>query len=119
ARQIKQRCRYIHAAEWGPMDGLALLLALIALIVAFGARRGIAALQARLLGMKDDLRRLQAQVALSQTAPPGPPPAEPVPVGPVPSQEPTPVEKPSVSSEPVAAEQETRPAPLQPLASAA
>jgi uncharacterized membrane protein len=101
------------------MDGLALLLALIALTVAFGARRGIAALQARLLGMQDDLRRLQAQVALSQTAPPEPPPAEPVPVGPVPSQEPTPVEKLRVSREPAAAEQETPPAPLQPLATTA
>ena len=98
------------------MDGLAILLALIALIVAFGGRRGIGALQARLVGMQDELRSLQAQVALSRPAPPETPVAETVLAEPPPSQQPAPVEKPAAASEPASAEPETPAAPKQPLA---
>jgi len=100
------------------MDGLAILLALIALIAALGGRRGIAALQARLVGMQDELRSLQAQVALSRPAPPETPVAETVLAERPPSQEPAPVEKPTAASEPTA-EPETPAAPKQPLATTA
>jgi uncharacterized membrane protein len=100
------------------MDGLAILLALIALIVALGGRRGIAALQARLVGMQDELRSLQAQVALSRPAPPETPVPETVLAERPPSQEPAPVEKPTAASEPTA-EPETPAAPKQPLATTA
>jgi uncharacterized membrane protein len=98
------------------MDGLAMLLALIALIVAFRARQGIAALQARLLGIQDELRSLQAHVALSRTAPPESSSLDSVFADPQPSQKPAPVEKPAASSQPAAAEPEAPAASLQPPA---
>jgi uncharacterized membrane protein len=95
------------------MDGIAILLALIALIVAFGGRRGIAALRAQLIGMQEELRSLQAQVARSRPAPPETPAAEPgFAEPPPPSQEPASVEHRTVSGEPAAAEPETPAAPL-------
>jgi uncharacterized membrane protein len=64
------------------MDGLAFILALVAFFFAFSARRRMAVLQARLAGVLDELRALQAQVALSRAAPPEAPSTrhpEPVP----------------------------------------
>ena len=60
------------------MEGLALVLALIAFFFAIRARRSIGALQARLAGVADELRTLQAQIGLSQTAAAGGPAAKPV-----------------------------------------
>src|SRR5215510_4446762 len=93
-----------------PMDGLAILLALIALIVAFGARRGSAALHTRLLGIQDELRSLQAQVASLGPAPPASASAEPAPAEPPPSLQPASIENAAAASEPVATEPETPPA---------
>jgi len=101
------------------MEGVAILLALIALIVAFGARRGVAALQASLVGLQDELRSLQAQVALSRTSPPEPSAAEPVLAEPPPSKEPAPVEIPNGLGEPIAAELEAPATPLEPPAPSA
>src|SRR5262245_10015886 len=101
------------------MDGLAILLALIALIVAFGARRGGAALQAKLIAIQDELRSLRAQVAALGPVPPASPSAGPALAEPPPPLQPAPVETPIAASEPVAAEPETPPAARQPAAPAA
>jgi uncharacterized membrane protein len=70
------------------MSGIALILAVIALIVAFGVRRAALALQAQLARVHDDLQTLRAQVAaLRPVSPelPGTPdaPPETAPVPPV------------------------------------
>src|SRR5262245_21457371 len=101
------------------MDGLAILLALIALIVAFGARRGGAALQAKLSAIQDELRSLRAQVASLGPVPPASPSAGPALAEPPPPLQPAPGETATAASEPVAAEPETPPAARQPPAPAA
>ena len=98
------------------MDGLAILLALIALVVVWGAWRGIAALRVQLVGMQDELRSLQAQVSLLRTGPPEPPPAHPVLAESSPAHEPPPLEIPTASTESSATEPEIPAAPMQPLA---
>src|SRR5262245_24757546 len=98
------------------MDGLAILLALIALIVAFRARQGIAALQARLVGIQDELRSLQAQVAPTRTASPEVLPPDPMLAQPEPAQEPAAAEPPTAASEPAAAEPDIPAASLEPAA---
>src|SRR5262245_732241 len=45
------------------MSGIAVILAIVALIAAFGARRAALALQAQLARVHDDLQTLRAQVA--------------------------------------------------------
>jgi uncharacterized membrane protein len=52
------------------MDGVALILALIAVVLAFNARRGVAALQARLDQVLDEVRTVQAQAARPAPEPP-------------------------------------------------
>src|SRR5262249_48160799 len=101
-----------------PMDGLAILLALIALIVAFGARRGSAALHAKLVGIQDELRSLQAQVASFATVPPASAPAKPALAEP-PSLQPAPVEMATAASEPLAGAPESPPPAGLPPATAA
>ena len=98
------------------MDGLAILLALIALFGAFWARQGIAALQARLVGIQDELRSLQAQVALMRTASPEASPPDPMLAQPEPAQEPAAVETPTAASELAAAEPDIPAASLEPAA---
>jgi uncharacterized membrane protein len=62
------------------MEFLALLVGLIALGAAFGARRRVRALQTQLAALLNELRTLQADIALGRTAPPAaaadPPPPE-------------------------------------------
>jgi uncharacterized membrane protein len=58
------------------MSGLALILALIAIVVAFVAARSVSALQARLGEVLHRLRALEAQVALARPAPSEAPPTE-------------------------------------------
>jgi len=104
------------------MDGLAILLALIALMVAFGGRRSIAALQARLVGIEDELRSLQAQVARLRPVPPEASAAAGALPEPRPFEAPGPAEKPSSTSGPAAAEPGPAPEPVlskQPVATAA
>jgi len=101
------------------MDGLAILLALIALLVAFGARRGSAALHAKLVAIQDELRSLQAQVASLATGPPASPSTAPALAEPPPSLQSAPVEKAAAASEPVAGETETPPAARLPLTTTA
>jgi uncharacterized membrane protein len=48
------------------MDGLAFIAAVVALFVAFGMRRKLAALQAQLATLTDELRSLRTQVAFGQ-----------------------------------------------------
>jgi uncharacterized membrane protein len=48
------------------MDGLAFIAALVALFVAFGMRRKLAALQSQLAALTDELRSLRTQVAFGQ-----------------------------------------------------
>ncbi len=52
------------------MDGFALILAAIAVVMAFRARRGIAGLQARIAGLADEVGTLRAQIALARAASP-------------------------------------------------
>ena len=61
------------------MSGIAFILALIALIAAFGARRSATALQARLAAVLDELQALRTQVAALRLAFPEAPPAEAAP----------------------------------------
>src|SRR5262245_37705686 len=91
------------------MDGLAILLALIALIAAFGARRGGASLQAKLIAIQDELGSLRAQVASLGSVPPASPSAGPALAEPPPPLQPAPVETATAASEPVATEPETPP----------
>jgi uncharacterized membrane protein len=93
------------------MEGLAIVLALIAIIVAFLAQSGISALQMRLAEMLDELRTLQTQVALSRAAPDEPPPAEAAPAEPEPAPpEPARVER-TLPEEPPTAPRQIAPAP--------
>ena len=91
------------------MEGLALVLALIAFFFAIGARRSIGALQARLAGVADELRTLQAQIGLSQTAATGGPAAKPLGSPTEPSAQPaeagraTPLDEPPVADPTVSA----------------
>jgi uncharacterized membrane protein len=68
------------------MDWLALLLGLIALGLAFGARRSANSLQARVGALLNELRQLQSEIALGRTQQPQPSPqaqeprSEPAPV---------------------------------------
>ena len=64
-RQFQQLCRDRHSWD-GDHGGLALILALVACIIAFGARRSVALLQTRLAGVLDELRTLQTLIALSR-----------------------------------------------------
>jgi uncharacterized membrane protein len=50
------------------MDGFALILAAIAVVMAFRMRRGIAGLQARMAGLADEVGTLRAQIALLRAA---------------------------------------------------
>jgi len=50
------------------MEGLALILAVIAVVMAFRMRRGIAGLQARMAGLADEVGTLRAQIALLRAA---------------------------------------------------
>ena len=120
------------------MSGIALILALIALIAAFGARRSATALQARLAAVLDELQALRTQVAAlrlafpeapraeaapsSETAPAPPPPAEaespaaapvepPQTDAPIPTATPEPTVTPAQPAEPVPA---ALPAPAAP-----
>jgi uncharacterized membrane protein len=62
------------------MDELALILAVIAVVMVFRARRGMVGLQARIAGLADEVGALRAQVALARPASPEAPPPEAVPV---------------------------------------
>jgi len=99
------------------MDGLALILALIAFLVALGARRSIAALQARLGGVLDELRTLQTQITLSRA--PEPPAAKSTPVEAPPMQPARAERAPASHQPPPAPEQQIPAAPLQPVATTA
>jgi len=57
------------------MDGLALILAAVAVVVAFRQRRRIAALQATLVGLADAVKSLRAQIATAGSAAREAPPA--------------------------------------------
>src|SRR6185436_16039234 len=59
----------------GRMDGLALILAAVAVVVAFRQRRRIAALQATLVGLADAVKSLRAQIATAGSAAREAPPA--------------------------------------------
>ncbi|MBX9591043.1 MAG: DUF2339 domain-containing protein [Hyphomonadaceae bacterium] len=59
------------------MDGLAFIAAVVALIVAFGMRRRLTALQTQLANLADELRSLRTQAAFAR--PSGEPPATPAP----------------------------------------
>ena len=61
------------------MDGFALILAAIAVVMAFRARRGVAGLQARIAGLADEVGALRAQIALARSAAPEAPPSEAAP----------------------------------------
>ena len=93
------------------MDGLAILLVVIALMVAFGGRRSIAALQSRLVGIEGELRSLQAQIALLRPVPPETSAAAGAPPKPRPSEAPGPAEKSTSISGPAAAPPEPPPEP--------
>ena len=93
------------------MDGLAILLVVIALMVAFGGRRSIAALQSRLVGIEGELRSLQAQIALLRPVPPETSAAAGAPPEPRPSEAPGPAEKSTSISGPAAAPPEPPPEP--------
>ena len=102
------------------MDGLAFILALIAFIFAFGARRSIAALQARLAAVLEELRTLQTEVALSRGTVPEGPPAESTPVDAAPPMQPEAAERAPVSEdEPPAAAPHVTAASPQPVAATA
>jgi uncharacterized membrane protein len=58
------------------MDGLALILAAIAVVMAFRARRGIAGLQGRIAGLADEVGTLRAQIALARASAPEAPPSQ-------------------------------------------
>ena len=72
------------------MDSIAFVLALIALIAAFGARRRATALQARLAAVLDELQALRTQVAALRLAFPEAPRAEAAPAAEVASASPPP-----------------------------
>jgi uncharacterized membrane protein len=103
------------------MDGLALIVSLVAIAFAFSAQRSVGALQARLAEALDRLRTLQAQVAGPRPAPPEPPPAEPARPGPPPAEAPQ-IERAVAPYEPVAAPPAPQvpemPAPAAPAAAA-
>jgi uncharacterized membrane protein len=102
------------------MDGLAFILALIAFIFAFGARRSIAALQARLAAVLEELRTLQTEVALSRGTAPEGPPAESTSVDATPPVQPEAAERAPVSEdEPPAATPQVTAASAQPVAATA
>jgi uncharacterized membrane protein len=105
------------------VEGLAIVLALIAIVVAFIAQGGTSALQARLAEVLDELRTLQTQVALSRAAPAEPPTAEAAPAEPTPPEpvapEPARVEPTAVPEEPPAAPPQTAPAPAEGVSTAA
>jgi uncharacterized membrane protein len=79
------------------MGGIALILALIALIAAFGARRSATALQARLAAVLDELQALRTQVAALRLAFPEAPRGEAAP-----SSETAPAPPPSAAASPAA-----------------
>ena len=93
------------------MDGLALIVSLVAIAFAFSAQRSIGALQTRLAEALDRLRTLQAQVAGPPSAPPEPPPSEPEPAraGPPPAAEPQ-IERAVAPDEPAATAPDVPPA---------
>jgi uncharacterized membrane protein len=114
------------------MDGLALLLAAVAAVLAFRQRRRIAALQATLAGLANDVRSLRAQIAMAgaaaSEAPPAgrteveePEPPEHEPAGAAPAAPPP--QRPDSSTQPVAPVQPPQPvpvaAPVQPAATSA
>ncbi len=101
------------------MDGLATLLAVIALIVAFGTRRSLVKLQARLADALEELRALRGEIAPSPTAPEAAAPAEPIGTEPKASQEPSAVASTTAAGEPAAVEpQNLRPATPTPATAA-
>ena len=103
------------------MDGLALIVSLVAIAFAFSAQRSVGGLQARLAEALDRLRTLQAQVAGARPAPPEPPPTEPARAEPPPAGEPQ-IERAAAPDEPAAApaapQIPTGPAPAVPAAPA-
>jgi uncharacterized membrane protein len=102
-----------------PMDGLATLLAAIALIVAFGTRRTLVKVQARLAEALEELRALRGEIAPSPTAPEATAPAEPIGTEPKASKEPSAVASTTAAGEPAAVEpQNLRPVTPTPAAAA-
>ena len=86
------------------MDGLAFIAAVVALFVAFGMRRKLAALQTQLAKLTDELRSLRTQVAFGRAS--DQPPSAPQ----------TPMASVDVSAEPepAAGEPETTVTPIEP-----
>ena len=104
------------------MGGFALILALIAIVLAFVAAQSVAALRAQLAEVAEQLRRLQAQVAPPRPAAPEPPPAEAVRTEPPPAAQRAEAEGRAAPDEPPAAApaaQPQIPAAPQPAAPAA